>query len=225
MCFSGFVRASIDLAQEYAILGRMDRAGGKYAEALAALEDLDQSISNQTRVRLYLRFAEATVASGNTEEALVAYAKAQALAGVLAAEPVSFALQKTLHQVGTLEHGALASHAFSAIQASRVGLHFILFKSPTSVLIIHSAREILSLLSMVFYRLCVFGIRLQNVCLDSSHLRHPIKERPALYPPILLKSLNHLMMALWYIISQSLTDCNGGLLECVNHISLVTVLL
>ena len=124
--FVGFVRISIDLAQEYAILGRMDRAGGMYAEALAAVEDSDHSISTETRLRLYLRLAEATVTSGNTEESLVAYAKASALADVLTAEPIPSGILKTLHRVGALERAALASHAFSAIQACRVRFHVVL---------------------------------------------------------------------------------------------------
>jgi hypothetical protein len=106
----------------------MDRAGAMYAEALAAVEDSEHSISTETHLRLYLRFAEATVASGNTEEGLVAYTKARALADVLAAEPVPSGALKTLHRVGALERAALASHAFSAIQASRVRFRFIVFK-------------------------------------------------------------------------------------------------
>lgn len=117
---SGYLRVCINLAEEYVSLGRYDLAGTIFANALTIVEQPGLSVSNETRLAFYLRYAAATAANGNLDQALAAYAEATTISDVLSAEPTPSNIPKSLHRVGTIIRAALAADAFAAIQSGRV---------------------------------------------------------------------------------------------------------
>lgn len=114
------MRVCIDLAEEYASLGRYDLAGTIFANALAVLDKSSHSVSSEIRLSLYLRYAAATAANGELDQALAAYTEAASISDILSAEPTPSNIPKSLHRVTTIVRAAIAADAFAAIQSGRV---------------------------------------------------------------------------------------------------------
>jgi hypothetical protein len=110
----------VDLARDYVSLGRFDLAGVNFAEALAVLDKPDQNVSPEARIALYLSYAAATVAGGNLEQGLAAYAESAALANMLSASREVKGLGKAFRVIQSMIRAAKASHTFSLIQQDRV---------------------------------------------------------------------------------------------------------
>lgn len=163
ICSSDIVSICTDLAVEYAALGRTDRANNMFDLALAEVERDGFNVSNEARFRLFVRYAEATVINGNMEQGLTAYAQAQDLNDLISEEPVASGPSKGLQRATTLEMAALAAHAFSSIQFSRVSnastsaelLRGDIFKDDIRI------REIIRMRSVVYTEPFVFGTGLQ----------------------------------------------------------------
>jgi separase len=63
LCDIDYVQISIDLAHEYVKLGRMERASLVYGQTISTARN--SQISEETRVFLFLRFAESSAIIGN----------------------------------------------------------------------------------------------------------------------------------------------------------------
>jgi hypothetical protein len=59
----GYIMASVDLAHEYVKLGKIRRASAIYNQSLSSVRS--GSLSDETKVRYLLRYAESLVAADN----------------------------------------------------------------------------------------------------------------------------------------------------------------
>ncbi|KAG8959161.1 hypothetical protein FRC03_008372, partial [Tulasnella sp. 419] len=115
-----FVRASVDLAYEFAKLGKLRRAFAIFEQALSWVDEGDRRLSNEVRVILLLRYAEGLAISGDIEKSLMTYTEAHRLSErICMPEKTAQTLVRVKARVAALERSALAANAYAAIQLAR----------------------------------------------------------------------------------------------------------
>ncbi|KIP07348.1 hypothetical protein PHLGIDRAFT_30059 [Phlebiopsis gigantea 11061_1 CR5-6] len=113
-----YILASVELAQEYVNLGKLTKAGNIYLAATNLTKKMP--LSEETRVMLSLRFAEAQAAAGNILKSSSAYCEAYSASEAL--PPIDKELptaQRIAMRAIVLERAAVAASTFAMIQYSR----------------------------------------------------------------------------------------------------------
>lgn len=134
---TGYITASVNLAQEYVKLGKTGKASAIYGQTLIAIRN--GGPSDEVRTVFLLRYSEslATVTNvlrryacedqcrDSTAHAVFSsttYCEALSLAEMLPVEDKSRSTSQRLRaRVGSLERAALAAHTYGLIQYARVG--------------------------------------------------------------------------------------------------------
>ncbi|EGO04017.1 hypothetical protein SERLA73DRAFT_84238 [Serpula lacrymans var. lacrymans S7.3] len=113
-----FILTSVDLAHEHLKLGKLKRANAIFNQCLSIIKTND--VSDDVRVRLLLRYAEALAIAGNVLGSASSYCEALGLSERLMSDEKGVpSAQRIRTRVGRLERAAMASYVFSVIQFSK----------------------------------------------------------------------------------------------------------
>ncbi|KAG6831576.1 hypothetical protein H0H87_004795 [Tephrocybe sp. NHM501043] len=115
----GYIKSSVDLAYEYAKLGKMRRATGIFGRILDVVRTA--GASTEAAAYFFLRYAESeVVTSDDAQRSASIYSEALDVSGALDIEDKGLpTLQRVRARVKRLEMAAIASHVFALIQYSK----------------------------------------------------------------------------------------------------------
>ncbi|KAF9479762.1 cysteine peptidase C50 [Pholiota conissans] len=113
-----FVIASLDLAHEYATLGRLKRATSIFTQALEIVRS--RQTSEEIGVRFLLRFAESLALLEDVPKSSKVYLEALELSGQVNLEQKAASTQQRIHARATvLEMAATAANVFGLVQYTK----------------------------------------------------------------------------------------------------------
>ncbi|KDQ52064.1 hypothetical protein JAAARDRAFT_40451 [Jaapia argillacea MUCL 33604] len=113
-----YIKSSVDLAHEYVKLGKNERAGKIFTQALEVARGPQSS--EEVRVLFYLRFAESLAVIDNVLKSSTVYCEALGLADALTIEEKGLSTaQRVRVRVYRLERAAMAASTFAIIQYSK----------------------------------------------------------------------------------------------------------
>ncbi|EPQ52368.1 hypothetical protein GLOTRDRAFT_80657 [Gloeophyllum trabeum ATCC 11539] len=114
----GYVKACIDLAHEYVKLGKIEKAGKIYGQALTVVRS--KQTSEEAAIFFLLRYAESLAVSDNILRSSTSYCEAMGLNECLHTEEKGLStLGRVRMRVGRLERAASACTTFSVLQHAR----------------------------------------------------------------------------------------------------------